>query len=85
MDCPVSDPPAISLADPSFALLAKADQHTMEWAIYPFVGKPPSTAASNGSTGCTDYFCFVNAQRHDLRSATITINQTGFLGCEKTR
>ena len=46
--------------------------------------RPLSTAhsvlSSAEDTGCTDYYCFVNAQRHDLESHTIPINQTGFLG-----
>lgn len=72
MSCPVSDPPAISLADPSFGMTSADDEYTLEWAIYPFVD---DTAAT--TDGCTDYYCFVNAQRHDLQSHSITINQTG--------
>ena len=30
--------------------------------------------------GCTDFFCFVNAQRHDMGSSRITMQRTGFLG-----
>jgi hypothetical protein len=45
----------------------------MEWAAYPFVG-------AAGARGCTDYYCFVNAQRHDLGTHRITIPVTGFLG-----
>ena len=72
MNCPVSDPPAISLADPSFGMKSTGDEYTLEWAIYPFVD---NSVRSIGN--CTDYYCFVNAQRHDLESHTITINQTG--------
>ena len=28
----------------------------------------------------TDFFCFVNAQRADMASNTITMERTGFLG-----
>jgi hypothetical protein len=76
MNCPVSDPPAISLADLSFGIKSSGDEYTLEWAIYPFVDTEDDEEASS----CTDYYCFVNAQRHDLQSHTITINQTGFLG-----
>jgi hypothetical protein len=71
MNCPVSNPPAISLADPSFGIKSADDEYTLEWAIYPFVD---NSASSTGN--CTDYYCFVNAQRHDLQTHTITINQT---------
>ena len=71
MNCSVSDPPAISLADPSFGIKSAGDEYTLEWAIYPFVG---NSASPTGN--CTDYYCFVNAQRHDLQTHTITINQT---------
>eukprot|EP01050_Picozoa_sp_SAG11_P028575 SAG11_NODE_7693_length_1109_cov_1.375248_1_plen_237_part_00 len=94
MACTVSDPPAISLADPGFGL-ARGASYTLEWAIYPFVAEEAAVAqpeaaaadeaaADGGDGGCTDYYCFVNAQRHDLGSAGIRINQTGFLGPAST-
>ena len=71
MACDVSEPPSIELADPMLALRNGGDSHTLSWAIYPLTG---------GGSNATDYFSFVNAQRHDLRTDTITIPQTGFLG-----
>ena len=47
MDCPVSDPPAISLAEPSFGMASTGDEYTLEWAIYPFV----SASAAEGERG----------------------------------
>ena len=64
--CQITTPPSIQLSDPNFALPA-GDKHTLEWAIYPF-------------SNCTDWFCFVNALRHDFGTEDIVIgNHTGVL------
>ena len=62
MDCAVSDPPTISLADPSFGMRDKDDVYTLEWAVYPFIATvagdehvPPAEPGAD----CTDYYCFV--------------------------
>lgn len=68
MNCEVSSPPSIELRDPHLTLLAAADTYTAEWAAYVF--ERPS---------CTDYYCFVNAQRRDLATDTIPMRLTGAL------
>ena len=86
MDCAVTSPPSIELRDPHLALLRAAsaadtgllgegggggggDTYTAEWAAYVFE-----------APGCTDYYCFVNAQRRDMGTDTISMRRTGFLG-----
>jgi hypothetical protein len=80
MSCSVSSPPAIQLSDPMLALRAKADHYTMEWALYAFRPHAPDTKGADAGNSCTDFYCFVNAQRHDSGAATIRIERTGFLG-----
>ena len=67
MDCAVSSPPSIQLQDRHF-ILRYGHSHTMEWAIYPFTGN------------CTDFYCFVNAQRHDQGAHEIVMESGGFVG-----
>jgi hypothetical protein len=93
MRCNVSDPPMIELADPTLAMRRTGDAYVQEWAIYPFFS--PGTDAGEAAVdpeggvvkadaeqrkGCTDFYCFVNAQRHDLGSSRIPMQRTGFLG-----
>eukprot|EP01052_Picozoa_sp_SAG31_P029018 SAG31_NODE_2850_length_4998_cov_3.096346_4_plen_827_part_00 len=75
MHCAVSDPPAIELSDPNLGLRKAGDSYVAEWAIYPLVGGPGGTYHN-----CTDYYCFVNAQRHDMGSSKIRMQRGGFLG-----
>ena len=72
MSCAISDPPSIELSDSSLALRRAGDTYVQEWAIYPF--------HSDHNDSCTDFYCFVNAQRHDMGSDRITMQRTGFLG-----
>jgi hypothetical protein len=65
MNCAVSPHPTIEVFDPVFAM-APHSEHTMELALYPF-------------TECTDYYCFVNSQRHDLQSDTLLLPRAGIL------
>jgi hyaluronoglucosaminidase len=65
--CHVTSPPSIELQDPFLGLAASGDEYTQEWAIYPFLN-------------CTDYYCFVNAHRHDLEADKLTMQLTGVLG-----
>ena len=60
-NCAVSSPPSIRLSDPVLALAAGASQ-THEWAIYP-------------SSNCTDFFCLVNALRHDYGTDEIVLGK----------
>ena len=79
MSCPVSDPPIIGLSDPNLGLLKSGEVYTMEFALYAFrprPNEPRNRAAQQG----TDFYSFVNAQRHDLGSDTIPMERTGFLG-----
>ena len=84
MSCSVSSPPAIQLGEPMLGLQESADEYTMEWAVYAFRHSPDTTttttAADASGRGCTDFYCFVNAQRHDSGAATIRIERSGFLG-----
>ena len=65
--CPVASPPAVRLADPRFALPA-GESHTLEWAVYLF------------NSSCNDFFCLVNALRHDYGTEEIVIGlHTGVL------
>lgn len=65
--CPVASPPAVRLADPRFALPA-GESHTLEWAVYLF------------NASCNDFFCLVNALRHDYGTEEIVIGlHTGVL------
>jgi hypothetical protein len=96
MDCAVSSPPSIELRDPHLALRAKGgDSYTAEWAAYIFeptmpVASGSSDGSSSGGSGggsgdsgtaaCSDYYCFVNAQRRDMGTALIPMRLTGFLG-----
>ena len=75
MKCSVSSPPSIELADPMLGLRRSGDSYVQEWAVYPFF-----TPDSDRSGGCTDYYCFVNAQRHDMGSTRIKMKRGGFLG-----
>jgi hypothetical protein len=60
MSCPVTSPPSIRLSDPYLGL-APNTTHTLEWAIYP------------QSRNCSNFFCFINALRHDFKTDTIAI------------
>lgn len=82
MHCPVTSPPAIELSDPNFGMCKTQDAYTMEWAVYAFTAV--AAVDSESQKGCTDHFCFVNAQRSDLASNTITMERTGFLGPESS-
>jgi hypothetical protein len=65
--CAVASPPAVRLSDPRFALPA-GESHTLEWALYPF------------NDTCDDFFCFVNALRHDYGVEDMVIGvHTGVL------
>ena len=66
--CDVTDPPTIVLSDPFFAVAGGGASYTMEWAVYPLT-----------RDNCTDYFCFLNAERHDMHADTLTMERTGFL------
>ena len=79
MHCPVTSPPAIELSDPNLGLCKSRDTYTMEWVVYAFTGAADGESESQPE-GCTDFFCFVNAQRADMASNTITMERTGFLG-----
>ena len=48
--CPVTDPPSISLEDPSL-VLPPGETYVQEWAVYPL---PAS---------CADYYCFINSKK----------------------
>ena len=86
MQCNVSDPPSIELADPSLALRRSGDTYVQEWAIYPFFSAGRGAGkASQPQEGCTDFYCFVNAQRHDMGSSRLPMQRTGFLGPDDSR
>jgi hypothetical protein len=79
MDCNVTSPPTIELSDPNLALRKSGDTYVQEWAIYPFFEARGVDASGQGQAA-TDYFSFVNAQRHDMGSARLIMHRTGFLG-----
>ena len=82
MSCNVTEPPTIELADPNLALRRGGDTYVQEWAVYPFFApaSPAAAAVPVAVAAVTDFYAFVNAQRHDLGSDRIAMQRTGFLG-----
>eukprot|EP01043_Picozoa_sp_COSAG02_P054569 COSAG02_NODE_6199_length_3735_cov_2.553630_1_plen_104_part_10 len=82
MHCNVSIPPTIELSDPNLALRRGGDSYVQEWAVYPFVAhaRQEHPERDEEEMSGTDFFAFVNAQRHDMGSDRITMQRTGFLG-----
>ena len=66
-NCVTTSPPSIRLSDPNLAL-PSLDEHTHEWAVYPFDSR------------CSDWFCFVNRLRYDYGTEDIVLGErTGVL------
>ena len=79
--CPLSSPPSIELREPHFGLTPRGTA-TLQWAIYPFAAgseQPHGDTTVDPPASSTEFFAFVNRQRRDFGTNTITMNGTGFL------